>query len=73
MKNVVLFHKAAVVAKVNRPEGFEFKVRDIEFYEQGEEINYSVREEFDSEAERATQRTHPRRDNRRDEYYRRSS
>ena len=29
MKNVVLFHKAAVVAKVKRPEVIEFRVRDL--------------------------------------------
>ena len=50
MKNVVLFHKAAVVAKVKRPNGVKFSVRDYENYEQGPEIEYSVREEFDSEA-----------------------
>jgi hypothetical protein len=50
MKNVVLFHKAAVVAKVKRPEGVKFSVRDYESYEGGPEIEYSVREEFDSEA-----------------------
>lgn len=50
MKNVVLFHKAAVVAKVKRPEGVKFIVRDYENYQEGPEIEYSVREEFDSEA-----------------------
>jgi hypothetical protein len=50
MKNVVLFHKAAVVAKIKRPEGVKFSVRDYENYEEGPEIEYSVREEFDSEA-----------------------
>jgi len=50
MKNVVLFHKAAVVAKVKRPDGVKFSVRDYENYEEGPEIEYSVREEFDSEA-----------------------
>jgi hypothetical protein len=50
MKNVVLFHKSAVVANVKRPEGVEFRVRDCEDYEGGPEIEYSVVEEFDSEA-----------------------
>jgi hypothetical protein len=50
MKNVVLFHKAAVVAKVKRPEGVKFSVKDYENYEGGPEIEYSVIEEFDSEA-----------------------
>jgi hypothetical protein len=50
MKNVVLFHKAAVVAKVKRPEGVKFSVRDYESYEGSPEIEYSVVEEFDSEA-----------------------
>jgi hypothetical protein len=49
MKNAVLFHKAAVVAKVKRPEGVEFRVRNYGDYEDGPEIEYSVVEEFDSE------------------------
>jgi hypothetical protein len=28
-ENVILFHKAAVIAKVKRPEGVEFRVRDL--------------------------------------------
>jgi hypothetical protein len=51
MKNVVLFHKAATVAKVKHPEGVKFSVRDYESYEGGPEIEYSVVEEFDSEAQ----------------------
>jgi hypothetical protein len=51
MKNVVLFHKAAAVAKVKHPEGVKFSVRDYESYEGGPEIEYSVVEEFDSEAQ----------------------
>jgi hypothetical protein len=35
---------------VNSPEGVKFSVRDYESYEGGPEIEYSVREEFDSEA-----------------------
>jgi hypothetical protein len=50
MKNVVLFHKAAVVAPVNRPSDVKFVVSDHEHYEEGPQIEYIVREEFDSEA-----------------------
>lgn len=50
MKNAVLFNKAAVVAKVQRAEGVTFRVRDYESYEGGPETEYSVAEEFDSEA-----------------------
>lgn len=50
MRNVVLFNKAAVVAKVKRADGVTFRVRDYESYEGGPETEYSVTEEFDSEA-----------------------
>jgi RES domain/HEPN/RES N-terminal domain 1 len=48
-RNVVLFNKAAIVAKVERPTDVAFEVRDYENYEGGPEIEYSVKEEFDSE------------------------
>ncbi len=48
-RNVVLFNKAAVVMKVDRREETTFDVRDYENYEGGPEIEYTVREEFDSE------------------------
>lgn len=48
-RNVVLFNKAAVVAKFDRPVDVTFEVRDYENYENGEEVEYSVQEEFDSE------------------------
>jgi len=48
-RNVVLFNKAAVVAKVDRPADVTFEVRDYENYESGEEVEYSVQEDFDSE------------------------
>lgn len=48
-RNVVLFNKAAVVAKVDRPVDVEFEVRNYENYEGGPEIEYSVKEQFDSE------------------------
>ncbi len=50
MKNVVLFHKAAAVATVERPDNVEFNVTAYEDYETGPEIDYRVCEEFDSEA-----------------------
>ena len=48
-RNVVLFNKAAVVAKVDRPADVTFEVRDYENYESGEEVEYSVQEVFDSD------------------------
>lgn len=48
-RNVVLFNKAAVVAKADRPADVTFEVRDYENYEGGEEVEYSIQEEFDSE------------------------
>jgi hypothetical protein len=50
MKNVVLFHKTAAVVKVKRPENVQFSVTAFEDYDTGQEIEYKVREEFDSEA-----------------------
>lgn len=49
MRNVVLFNKAAVVQKIARREDMEFAVSDYESYEGGDETEYTVREEFDSE------------------------
>lgn len=48
-RNVVLFNKAAVVVKVERPPDVTFEVSDHESYETGQEIEYKVEEEFDSE------------------------
>jgi hypothetical protein len=48
-RNVVLFNKAAVVVKVQRPTDVTFEVRDYENYEGGPETEYTVKEEFDSE------------------------
>jgi hypothetical protein len=48
-RNVVLFNKAAVVARMDHPDDVTFDVRTHENYEGGSEIEYTVQEEFDSE------------------------
>ncbi|MBB5342015.1 RES domain-containing protein [Edaphobacter lichenicola] len=48
-RNVVLFNKAAAVAKISRREDISFDIRDYENYESGPEIEYTVTEEFDSD------------------------
>lgn len=48
-RNIVLFNKAAVVAKVARPQDISFDVKNSENFESGPEIKYTIREESDSE------------------------